>query len=790
MATTRIVPEEGASETEFLECLKVRAQQVYQRTMALPSGQAVMRFCCTRPVLTEKVRISTFNTTCSMQPSNNSVSADKSNFTEEKVGWAFFHAGVNAGLQISRDSPDIDNSWLVLNKPSELGNRHAGLLLALGLNGHLKKMAKWLAFKYLTAKHAMTSVGLLIGLAASNIGTMDSLITRLLSIHVSRLLPPGAAELDLSPLTQTAGIVGVGLLYYNTQHRRMSEAMLSELEHLDPNDSAAGVDDSFRDESYRLAAAFALGMINLGKGADLRAIHDLRAVERLLSVATGGRETDTVHVLDQAAAGATLAVAMIFMKTHDKSIAQKIDVPSTIHQYDSVRPDILLLRTLARWLIMWDDIRPDVEWVKANSPRHWHRMHTLNGIDDSVFDSANIPFYNIVAGLCWAIALRYAGSGSEGAVLALRHYFLLVSAMLDIKLDKDTFDRSLTRDTLLRWQHVLVLSMAIVCAGRGTLDVLRDLRTMNATVVNKTFGMHQATHMAIGMLFMGNGRLTFSTSNLSIASLLISTYPIFPKDILDNRAHLQALRHFWVFAAETRCLILRDADTQEPLALPITVRLREHARADGNDSLEMHAPCMLPEITKIKSIQIESWDHKPSILDLDVESPEMETFRLLKTIFIEPRNPLSREVGGLERALARGHGAEQRLEGSCLDKVCDWMADLPALRDLSTAQDLAGAALPRSQSKRSGRGEHILEARMHSLLDTDPTTVDEALMLRARAGHDALLHMNASAGGPNAAYERAAATIADASDWLRNDWRLPLEIEVLTKVVDATREPS
>ena len=158
--------------------------------MALPSGQAVMRFDSMRPFLTEKIKINTFNTTCSMQPSNNSVNADKSSFTEEKVGWAFFHAGVNAGLQISKKAEGIDTSWLVLNKPSELGNRHAGLLLALGLNGHLKRMARWLALKYLTAKHTMTPGRSATPCAAAASGTTSGLDMRM----------PSARE-----ISQTAG---------------------------------------------------------------------------------------------------------------------------------------------------------------------------------------------------------------------------------------------------------------------------------------------------------------------------------------------------------------------------------------------------------------------------------------------------------------------------------------------------------------------------------------------------------------------------------------------------------
>lgn len=250
------------TESELLEAQKEHAQMLAHRTLAISSGRGLLYYSARIPLLTQQVKIITFNLSCIMKPDNISVGVDKSAFTEEKVCWAFFHAGVAAGLSISRDAKGIDTSWILYNKPpTELNNRHAGFLLALGLNGHLKSVAKWVAFKYLTPKHTMTSIGLLLGLAASYIGTMDSLITRLLSVHVTRMLPPGAAELNLSPLTQTTGIMGIGLLYCNTQHRRMSEIMVSEIEHIDTETE----EEPLRNEGYRLAAGFALGFINLEK---------------------------------------------------------------------------------------------------------------------------------------------------------------------------------------------------------------------------------------------------------------------------------------------------------------------------------------------------------------------------------------------------------------------------------------------------------------------------------------------------------------------------------------------
>jgi hypothetical protein len=44
-------------------------------------------------------------------------------------------------------------------------------------------------FEYLSKGHQMTSMGLLIGMAASRRGTMDAGVAKLLSIHLQALTP-------------------------------------------------------------------------------------------------------------------------------------------------------------------------------------------------------------------------------------------------------------------------------------------------------------------------------------------------------------------------------------------------------------------------------------------------------------------------------------------------------------------------------------------------------------------------------------------------------------------------
>lgn len=628
--TARCVPEPDWSDTEHLEAQQELVKVVAMRTLSTSIGRGLMFYCARLPLLTEKLSIHGFTSSCVMKPSNTTVTADRNACSEEKVSWAFFHAGVEVGLSISRRAKGIDTSWILFNKPSEPKNRHAGFLLALGLNGHLKVIAKWVAFKYLTPKHTMTSIGLLLGLSVSYLGTMDTLITRLLTIHVTRLLPTGAAELNVSPLTQTSGIMGVGLLYSNTQHRRMSEIMLSEIENIDDGDNSCPL-DSLRDEGYRLAAGFALGYINLGHGKDLKGLHDMHIVQRLLHLAVGTRNVSIVHILDKATAGATIAIALIFMKTHEAAIARKIDIPDTVQQFDYVRPDIFLLRTVARHLIMWNHIRATNSWIEKQLPIVYQGKLKLTSV--RMLNSDDLPFFNILAGLCLSIGLRFAGSGSLEVRNLMCHY--LDQLIRICGLPTLNYDGKLTRITVRNCQNVVALALACVMAGTGDLLIFRRLRSLHArTDVDTPYGSHLATHMAIGILFLGGGTHTFSTSNLATASLLCAFYPLFPNTVLDNKSHLQAFRHFWVLASEPRCLVIRDVDSHRPVSLGILVTLRTGAEVA---EVAMTAPGLLPELDTISRIQTNDQEYWGVTLNFLENPAHLRAFQYHQSIYVRRR---------------------------------------------------------------------------------------------------------------------------------------------------------
>lgn len=695
------------TESELLEKQKEQVTIVATGTLAIPAGRGLMQFGLRFPIPTEKFDIMGFNLTCLVKPTNLLVNADKSLFSEEKVNWAFFHQGAAAGLQVSPQAKGIDNNWITFNKPSgEPSNRHAGFLLALGLNGHLKSMVKSVAFKYLTTKHTMTSIGLLLGLAASFMGTMDNLITRVLTVHVTRLLPPGAAELNLSHLTQTAGLMGIGLVYCRSQHRRMSEIMLSEIEHDQDEDD----EDPLRNEGYRLAAGFALGLINLGKGTDLRGLHDMRLTEKLLTFASTTKKVELVNVLDRAAPGAVMAIALMFMKSEDHIVARKIDVPDSVLQFTYVRPDVLLLRTLAKNLIMWSRIEPTVDWIRSNLPNEYRWRHLLQG--PKSLRSKDMSFYSILAGLLFSMGLRFAGSGNLQVRDLLVKY---LDKFRDLaKQTAECYDAQLARNNVQMCQDVIGLSAASVMAGTGDLEVLRRLRSLHGRDdPNTSYGSHMAAHLAIGALFLGSGTATFGTSNLAVASLLIAFYPVFPANVQDNRAHLQAFRHFWVFATDPRCLVSKDIATGQTISVPILIKLKtsqtsrkestklrsklRRAKQQEPAVIRKYTPCLLPPLEEISYVRTDATAQGYWNLELDFEhSPELITaFKTNQTLNLRQRPLHESIVGATLRALGRDSLADNVGSGGSAGhhtaeaknrEPLSWVFGLEALSNLTHAE--------------------------------------------------------------------------------------------------------
>uniref|UniRef100_H3ATJ7 Anaphase-promoting complex subunit 1 n=1 Tax=Latimeria chalumnae TaxID=7897 RepID=H3ATJ7_LATCH len=635
------------SDHEYIEEKENKLYQLCHRIMALPVGRGMFTLFSYHPVPTEPLPIPKLNLTGRASPRNTTVDLVSGNIDlpPNMTSWSSFHNGVAAGLKIAPAS-QIDSAWIVYNKPknTELANEYAGFLMALGLNGHLTKLATLNIHDYLTKGHELTSIGLLLGVSAAKLGTMDMSVTRVLSIHIPALLPPTSTELDVPHNVQVAAVVGIGLVYQGTAHRHIAEVLLAEIGKLGrpPGPEMEYCTDR---ESYSLAAGLALGMVCLGLGCNLVGMSDLNVPDQLYQYMVGGhrrfqtgthrekhkspsyqiKEGDTINV-DVTCPGATLALAMIYLKTNNRSIADWLRAPDTMYLLDFVKPEFLLLRTLARCLIMWDEIVPHSQWIESNVPKIirdssvcFDEAEVVSSEDLNMETVAQANAY-IIAGACLAVGFRFAGSINEDAFHCLYHYARQFMKCQTSPTASITGEYNL--ETCL---SVVLLSLAMVMAGSGNLMVLQLCRVMHKkTGGEMNYGFHMAHHMALGLLFLGGGRYSLSTTNSAIAALLCSLYPHFPAHSTDNRYHLQALRHLYVLAAESRLLVSVDVDTNTPCYALLEVTYKgTHWYKES--TVELMAPTLLPELHLLKQIRVKGPRYWEITIDLSKGSQQLKS---------------------------------------------------------------------------------------------------------------------------------------------------------------------
>ncbi|KAL2629518.1 hypothetical protein R1flu_014204 [Riccia fluitans] len=660
-AAVRTSNSPDVSDPDTIAQQQAQLWQIAQRTTALPFGRGAYTLATSYPLLAETLHIPKL-VTAGRLPSQHDATVNLDSNTgnlADLTSWPEYHNGVAAGLRLAPGQGKISRTWIVYNKPDEPSYSHAGFLMALGLHKHLGVLGMADVYRYLSQEHEATTVGVLLGMAAARRGTMDPATSKMLYLHIPARHPPSFPELELPTLMQSAALMAVGLLYQGSAHRLTTEILLAEI------GRKPGGDSPLDREGYALAAGLALGLVTLGRGNDAWGLSDLRIEDRLRHYMSGGREpsddrhrrsdgftsSNPLHYgvrnaddfsqaggqvmegsvvnLDVTAPGATLALALMFLKTNNKVVAARLAIPDTHFALEYVRPDFILLRLVAKSLTMWDSIKASEEWVQAQIPeivKNAVNSRKQDGnteappadVDMEALAQAHV---NILAGACLSIALRYAGTAKPEAEQLLRKYALFFLQEKRAAASPSRRQHAyVDRGTLETCLNVAVLSLSVVMAGTGQLEtfrLLRYLRRRNDSDGSINYGNHMAISMANGFLFLGGGLRTFGTNNGAVAALLIALYPRFPTAPNDHRCHLQAFRHLYVLATEARCVQTIDVDTGLPVFVPLEMTIHD-SDLQGETILTRDTPCLLPERSSLMRVRVSGSRYWPQDIKLPI----------------------------------------------------------------------------------------------------------------------------------------------------------------------------
>lgn len=537
------------------------ARSLAERTMAQCVGRGLFRYASRTLRATGTWRTPRLCLSLRTLPHGTVVSGTHE---AHELDWPEFHNGVASALEIG--AANVDSSWIFAHASASRGGRarHAGFLLGLGLHGHLRRLGRVHAYRYLAPRHVLTTVGLVLGLGASFLGTGDAAARQVMAVQVAAFLPPGSVPLHMSTMTQAAGLLGMGLVFCQTDHAWTAMRLASQLDA--PMVDTADANEAHRD-AYAHSAGLALGLVYLGRArrTSMSSSADHTLLERLCrAVATPLGEASGMAVARTAAASA-LALALLCLRSGRRDVAEAL-APPTPANLAHIRPDLLLVRSLARALVL-GDASPSEEWLHSTCA--W--THPGDDVPRA------LAFYQIRAGACLALGLLYAGRADERARALLLRQLSLEAPR------GSSFDARVLRAAWTTLQNVVHLALACVMAGTGDVDVLRVLRAAHGRTQDVSYGAHLATHMALGLLFLGGGRFSVATSDTALAMLMIACLPPFPASPDDARAHLPAARHLGLLAFAPRLLAARDVASGDVCFLPVSV---------GTSA--MAAPTLLP----------------------------------------------------------------------------------------------------------------------------------------------------------------------------------------------------
>ncbi|KAG6373998.1 anaphase promoting complex subunit 1 [Boletus reticuloceps] len=633
--SVRLIERPDLNEHDQAKEQQHQVVRIAERTLALPYGRAMFTFGSVLTVTREAYVIPKLEYQIRIQPSNVIIGPEPGKIPLECTNWGEFHNGVAAGLRVAPWARGVESSWIAFNKPSELTPEHAGFLYGLGLTGHLKEMLTWHTFGYLTPKHDLTSIGVLLGLSAANVGSGNMHVTKLIAVHTPALLPTPTVDLNVSLMTQAAGLAGVGLLYLGTKDRRMAEVCLNQISRKDL--VQPDLSNEHR-EAYTYSAALAFGMIMLGKGspipADVVCLHRLRVLihgEMKTNITGGRRPTFDVNITSPAA---TMALGLMYMKTEQKDVADILELPSTVIELNRIQPSFLVMRTIARSLIMWNSIGSTADWLMSQIPEPimtTMQDHIAN--KQRADDAIELAYFNIIAGYCFAVGLKYAGTARHEAYIMLSNYFDTYSRF--VATSGPAFDHKIKRSAMREGLNLISIALCMVMAGTGEISCLRRLRYAFGMYHQAfRYGVHVATHLSLGLLFLGAGRFTLGTSNAAIACMVTSFFPRFHHVSSDNKSYLQALRHLWVLAVEPRCLIARDVTTREAVYLPVKITTRE---GNGKGVTQLISPTLIPDFEKLVSVRIDTPRYWPFFVDFENVPEHKMSFLRNQTLYVKRR---------------------------------------------------------------------------------------------------------------------------------------------------------
>ncbi|CEF67567.1 Anaphase-promoting complex subunit 1 [Strongyloides ratti] len=625
-----------------------------------PFGKAIVKFRTVVPDIYNTFTVDNICVSGKVLPMWTTIDTVNNEANRPYTEWGDFYNGTARGLEIlSADSLHLSSEFLtsVINNQNQK-NMHAaaGLVYGLGLNGHINRLNQFVCHEMLTRGDKFFSIALLLGFGASNIGSADQGLFKIMASHLKFLMPPTQLELTIDSTIQASAAVGLGLLFCGRETQELTDKFLKQM----CRENYVESDMISQRYSFSLACGFAVGLINLGKGNHKNSlslpISDAKPsiAHRLLNMLNGGaKEIDNSRQVDKfddyfnmssvpvgtrkrlekssqsttnhvrelpncnihlTAHPAAVALGLVYLDSNIEWLDKALRIPESFYELKNIKPDVIMTRTIARLLIGFRNVKPTKEWAEKQIPISIRQKFkditdlSKRGEEDEDIVYVHAYFY-IYCGALFVQGLKFASTWDERVIKSCEHILPYLEHE-NLRDYESNYMGVYTNLNLRMFYRMIILSvMAMVKAGSGDVNIIRLARHMKAACEtekiqpNHANFQHSMCNMALGMVMLGGSRYCLGDSPLAIASLFMAFYPVFPKHIYENRLYLQPLRFMWTIATEPRMVTFYDIQTKKYVSLEYFICLRDGV------TKKMMSPSHLPTISLIKNFYISSTEY-------------------------------------------------------------------------------------------------------------------------------------------------------------------------------------
>ena len=597
---------------------------------------------------------------------------------DEDLVWPYLNAGCASGLKFilhiesnSDINLIINRQWLMNQiQDHEPFNQiaSAGVILAAGIMGHLKKLQITDILSLLVNPNISNIVRIpltsafLLGLGCSYRGLAENTIFKCITVHIQSLSEANE-DLELSIETQMAALIAVGLLYEKTCNNFIVNVMITEISRM-PSD-----EHYLNRPGYALAAGICMGLVLLGKGES----HGLGkwVNEKLLNLINAGHRAEQPGYYEKnpenveyvknnsdqsffekallslkskinypicgkvwegsrynpvvTSPAAIVALGFTYLKTNNIYIARDIALPRSLTNLRSIEPNIALLRVFFSELIYWNIN------IKNADSKNWSYydpipqvlVEHVHSSSENIIEEHCISYFYFsllcasIGGYVLSLGIKFVGTFNSDLkyklLSELNDLMAYYISQFDIKISGLHRKNQLYINCMTHYATALSL---IMC-GTGDQDCFSIFQKMHQ-MQSFNYGNHMCISQAIGFLFLSNGCSIFKTDIQSLSSLILSIFPIWPTEPAESTFYLQPLRHLYASSSFENVLSTYDALSNLAVKTHGSIELFTGA-TDSNlfynesrDSCKMISfvtPILLPIHSIIKNIEIRNMDY-------------------------------------------------------------------------------------------------------------------------------------------------------------------------------------